>query len=673
MNSKTIPSLALLLLSTFAALPTLRAEELSDDQITRRLAELVLASEAQIKSGHQEKALEDLQQAKELAANARRPEERQIDARIQRVKEALADTTAQKAEPVAEPAAEPVAEEEKPKPDEEIKGILLSQKECIEIAMQNNLGLKLSELTDRASDIGLRQAWAKYLPTFSGSIGNANGVSGGSHTNTTTFSNKITQNTPWGGSVSLSGSASEAHPVTGTSRASSVGVSASQPLWKGAGLDVGLHDIRAAKLNKLISRGNLELDVQALIFAVRQAYADCIRQLQARAVNRNSVESAQTFLRLTRAREAAGQVTKLDVFNAEVQLADRELALVSNERQLDSSFDRLKQIMDVDLEEKIDVELTLFDFGEKPPEGEEKAIETDEKSGSVVLVTRKGGKPAGDGTVMFQATHYNDQKILDEALANRIELLNSRRNMAIQKLNALLAKDGLGHQIDLVAGYSRSGRGGKWSDTFDLENDNASVGLEYSIPWGKVSDRSAYEKALLDLQRSEIELKRSRTQVHLEVRDILRTLRETEKSTLIQGKKVEQAKRSVEAAQISFERGLKDSFDVIRAEDSLLAAKTDFINRRLDYEVRLAQLEQVVGKATGRVDLSAQLPGGLVESHAPDATENKPLPKSAPTAEPSADDDPFTYERKTKKEEGRVEVPAEAPKDGDPKKDDAQK
>ena len=44
----------------------------------------------------------------------------------------------------------------------------------------------------------------------------------------------------------------------------------------------------------------------------------------------------------------------------------------------------------------------------------------------------------------------------------------------------------------------------------------------------------------LDLKRSSIERKRVRTRVHLEVRDILRALVETEKSALIQGKKVEQ-------------------------------------------------------------------------------------------------------------------------------------
>ncbi|MBI3831601.1 MAG: TolC family protein [Planctomycetes bacterium] len=644
---------------------SIRAEELTEDQVTKRLSELVLNSERQIKSGEQDKALETLSQAKQLAASAKRPEERQIDQRIERLKQLLADSTDKNKAPAAEPAAQPDGDNDvKPTPKPEgPKGILLSLNECTEIALQNNLGLKLSEINDRSVDISLRKAYAKYLPTFTVGYTNSNGDSGVNHSNKSTLTSTVTQNTPWGGSVSLSGNASESHPLGGSARGADVGVTVKQPLWKGAGTDVGLHDIRAAKINKLISRGNLELDVQSLIFNVRQAYANCIRQLQALEVNHNSVDSATTFLRLTKAREAAGQVTKLDVFNSEVQLADRELALTANERALESAFDLLKQLMDVDLEEHIDVEATLFDFGEKAEVGSEKAIEIDEPSGTVVLVTRKNGQPQGDPSVMFQATHYDDKKVLDEAFSSRIELLNSRRNIAIQKLNALLAKDGLGHQVDLTASYTRSGDGQKWSDTFDLPDSNSSIGVQYSIPWGKVSDRAAYEQALLDLQSSEIELKRTRTTVHLDVRDALRTLREIEKSTLIQGKKVEQAKRSVEAAQISFERGLKDSFDVITAQNNLLKAKTDFINSRLDYVVQLALLEKVVGKATGRVDLNAGLPGGMVDTSLPDSLKAKPQPKSAPTAPHAPEDDPFGYEHKKPEAPAKPEAKSEAKTD----------
>jgi len=670
-----------------AALPMrfVQSEEsiAGDGEFTRKLSELVRKSETQVEAGNPDAALKTLVEARDLAAQAKRPEAQQMEARIDRIQAAVKETMAE-APPVEDP--KPTAEKTvPPKP----QGLLLTLDECIEISIQNNLNLRLSRLSDRDSDISLKSAYSKYLPTFSGGFSNSNSESfsqnrdslnrtisnSENHSNTSSFNSKVTQDTPWGGSASLSGSASEAHPLSGAARSANVGVNVTQPLWKGSGTDVGLHGIRTSKLNRLISRGNLELDVQQLIFEVKSAYANCIRQIQARQVNLKAVDSATRFLELTKARERAGQVTKLDVFNAEVQLADRELALTANERALETAFDHLKQIMDVDLDEWVAVVEEPVDFGEKPIPAEDKRIETDESSGTVLLVTREVtrkeevlpdgtkrmvnvvGKALGKPVVMFTASRYSDEKILSEALNSRIELLNGRRNMAVRKLNTLLAQDGLGQQIDLHVGYSRSNTAQKWTDALDLTDSELTAGVNYSIPWGKVSDRAAYERALLDLQRSEIELKRVRTQVHRDVRDILRTLRETEKSALIQGKKVEQAKRSVEAAQISFERGLKDSFDVIRAEDNLLQAKTDFINRRLDYVVRMANLEQVVGKPTGRVDLDAKLPGGMIDSSLPETLKDKPHPRQAPSLEPSSADDPFEYRKKEKASEERTDTP----------------
>jgi hypothetical protein len=130
----------------------------------------------------------------------------------------------------------------------------------------------------------------------------------------------------------------------------------------------------------------------------------------------------------------------------------------------------------------------------------------------------------------------------------------------------------------------------------------------------------------------------------------MRRLRELERSLLIEGKRVEQAKRSVEAAQISFDRGLKDSFDVIRAEDDLKNAKNQFIRRRQDYTVLLAQLELFVGKPTGRVDLSGQSLGGLIDSKLPEGLRERGLPPRAPNAEPHPADDPFNDEREYRKD-----------------------
>jgi outer membrane protein TolC len=593
------------------------------------------------------------------------------------------------------------------------KGLYVSLDDALEYAVLNNLGLKLARLNDRGSDINVRVAWSVYFPEFNAGISHSGSRPvGGSAESGTTLTGGFTQRSPWG--TQLDFALSETHNNSFNSENTTGNASAriTQPLWKGFGTDVGLADIRTARINRLISRGNLELQVQQLIFSVRSAYADIIRQIQNSAVNEQSVRSATTFLELSKAREQAGQVTRLDVFNAEVQLRSRELDLITNKRQLETAYDRLKQFMDVELSETIWVDAPTVDFGEtsetekaatKVKERERsavvdeakrkareqakaegktdaeaddaskaaerraraavdleerknapagtisKVIDSDKQSGTVNLVVRREAEVI-ETKILFQATHFDEAVVLKESLDNRIDLLINSRQLAIQRLQTLLAKDGLGYQIDLVSSFNRNHNQRSFVESDNgLEINNWTVGVNAAIPWGKIRDRAAYERSLLDLERAEIDLKRVRVQVQFEVRDIIRSLREAETSLLIEGQRVEQAKKSVEAAQISFDRGLKDSFDVIRAEDDLLRAKTAFINRKLDYVVQLARLETVVGKPTGRVDLSGQSVGGLIDARLPPAFRDT-ASKAQPEPEKRPEQDPFNKSREYRKD-----------------------
>jgi outer membrane protein TolC len=526
------------------------------------------------------------------------------------------------------------------------KSVHISLDAAIEIAIQSNLNLRLSRLDDRVSDINVRTAWAEFYPEFRAGVNHSNSRAVGQETGdgVNSFSGGIEQRTPFGTTLDI-GVSETRTSLRRETAAGRVDINVTQPLWRGAGTDVGLADIRSARIRRLISRGELDLDVQTLIFQVRSAYADIIRQIQQRDVNLQAIRLGEQFLELSAARERAGQVTRLEVSNAELNLNTRKLELISNERALATAYDRLKTLMDVDLQENISVDAETLEFGDKPEANIERRIVSDEVSGAVMLVVTRDGKQEGEPRILFQATHFDSGVVLQEALDNRIDLLNRRRTLAVQKLQTLLARDGLGQQLDLVGGFGRSNAG---RSVFERDNGSEvndwTVGLNARLPWGKIRDKAAYEIALLNLQRAEIGLKAVRQTVELDVRDILRLLVENEKSLLIEGQRVENAKRTVDAAQSRFDRGLNDSFDVIRAQDDLQRAKQNFVTRKLQYVVNLADLEVRVGKPTGRVDLAGQSAGGLIDSRL-DAIMKDGIPRRAPDAEARPEDDPFNKSR----------------------------
>ncbi|MCY3019844.1 MAG: TolC family protein [Planctomycetota bacterium] len=561
--------------------------------------------------------------------------------------------------PAEEPQAQPTADakdQNQPKPAGEGvasagAGYYLSLDEAIELAIQRNLGLLKARLGDRLSDIGVREAWAQYYPEFNSSFIHSNSRQTGQRAGdgSTTLGGGVTQRSPWG--TVLGFSLSETRSRFDTDTASGLmALNITQPLWKGRSTDANMAAIRTARIQRLMSRGSLDLFTQSLIFDVRNTYASIIQQIQNREVSRQAIRSAKAFLDLTDARYKAGQVTQLEVFNADVQLRGRELDLIGNERALESAFDSLKQTLDLDLAENIRVDAPIVDFGEKSEPNVTKIIGSDEKSSTVFLtVTRPGQAP--ERALLFQATHFDESVILQEALQNRIDLLNARRNLAVQKLQTMLGKDGLGHQIDFVGSLGRANTGRSLLEADNGKDVNSwSAGISATFPWGKIRDRAAYERALLALEQTEIALKLARTAVQTQVRDVMRRLRENEKGMLIEGQRVEQAKRLAAAAQISFDRGLKDSFNVIQAEDALLQAKRDFIARQLTYTVLLASLEETVGKPTGRIDLSGQSVGGLVDSRIPEELKARGMPKPAPDVEPSAEDNPLNNSRGYRKD-----------------------
>jgi hypothetical protein len=64
----------------------------------------------------------------------------------------------------------------------------------------------------------------------------------------------------------------------------------------------------------------------------------------------------------------------------------------------------------------------------------------------------KDDKPTGESKVLFQATHFDDSVVLKEALDSRLDLLNAHRELALQKIQALLGKQPLPDQGSIFVG-----------------------------------------------------------------------------------------------------------------------------------------------------------------------------------------------------------------------------
>ncbi len=455
----------------------------------------------------------------------------------------------------------------------ETKGVKLSVAECVLIALRNNIELRRQRLSDRQAELDRSSALAEFLPNLTAS-GSSSETRRDFEADTRERSGSVgvSARTPWG--TTLSGRASQNRSKTDhiTSSTSSVRAELRQPLLYGGGTTAALYGYRAARRQRAASREDLVHLAQRTVYAVRQLYWTALKNQLVVGANRRALNSADYFLEATRARFKAERASKLDVSNAEIQRSSREVDLTGAEAQLQTSFDNLKEAMDLSLSET----LVLT----SPP--------------------------------MYQPRKLEQGKLLERTLARRPDLLAARQRLKVKRLDLARKKRNAWPSLDLVGGYTWSGSGEGTGDSQDYDSRKASVGLELSVPLGVVTRRNDYRKTELELRREELSMHRREVVVHKELRSVLRDLTAAERNLASYQKRVSAARLAAAAARALYDRGKASSFDVIRAEDDLLSAEQGLVRSRANCLTLAAELDLVTARPVS--ELSVEKNSGIVEN-----------------------------------------------------------
>ncbi len=467
----------------------------------------------------------------------------------------LAAFAGEKAPPApAGPAPQPASGSKragKKKPE----GTALTVEECVLIALRNNVELRRQRLSDRQSEIDHRSALAEFLPTLTASgTSSKTRTSGEVGTHQRTGSVGVSTRTPWGTTISASGSQSRSNTERVTSSWSSVKAEIRQPLLHGAGTASAFYGYRSATRQRMASREDLARLAQRTVFAVRQLYWIALKNQLVVQANQRALNSADYFLKATQARLKAERASKLDVSNAEIQRSSREVALTGAEANLAAGLDNLKEAMDLSLTEKL---------------------------------------------LLTSAPTYKPKKreagsLLKRAL-DRPDLRAARQRLEVKRLDLARTKRNAWPTLDLVAGHTWSGSGEGTDDSQGYNTRKSSIGLELSVPLGLLKRRNEYRKAALELRREDLALHRREVGVRKELRSVLRDLTAAERNLASFEKRVAAARLAAAAARALYERGKASSFDVVRAEDDLLGADLGLARSRANCLTLNAELDLVAG------------------------------------------------------------------------------
>lgn len=327
-----------------------------------------------------------------------------------------------------------------------------------------------------------------------------------------------------------------------------------QPLLKGAGIDVNTASVTLAEMNEQSNLLSLKDSVTSTVSAVIssfRSYAQTKRQVE---IARTSVKRAKALLEMNRFLISMGRMAANEIIQTESDVANREFSYETTLNSLDNARLSLLKILDIDKHTMI-----------VPVEEEEPA-----------------------------PVHPDFQTCLDMALENRSDYLNTLISLESAKINLMLAKNNRLWQLDATGSYTITDANqypGSNSDT------NAwSVGLSLSAPiYGDLSRKQSLVSAQVTLQKAKLSLEESVQNLEIEVQD---TIREVETKL----KQVGMAKRArvlsekkLEVEEEKLKVGRSSNFQLVSFQNQLVTSLNEELNANLAYRNALTSLDHIIG------------------------------------------------------------------------------
>ena len=463
-----------------------------------------------------------------------------------------------------------------PRPQHQSETLELTLQKSVEIALKNNLGIRVVALAQESARLEVPRAMAKFHPVAGASIDSSNSRTpeggilatvtgpGGTTISQTAFLTEendqnasafIRQALPTGATFTLSSefARSELRPSdTPEQFSSDLRIRVVQPLLRGGRIYVATKPIKDAQFDLRVAEAQLKAELLKVAASTKSAYYNLLLAEKIIGLTEVAIERDKILIEASQALFKAGLVTKRDVFSAELSLAQDSARLVSARADYEVARNTLLDVLGL----PIAMEVRLL-----------------------------------DKEISFEPVPMEFERWVAAATKNRPEILALEERLAKRLLSIRVARNTLLPQLDLAGSYGRTQTASSFSKTLDFRGDAWAVGLVLSFPFGNVAARSALAQEEIERARLQEELSQSKRQIELEVRASVIKLRKSLERMKALTVAIEQAKGKLDVGRAQFALGLATNLDITDAQQELLNAETDLLAAIVDYNIGLAELE----------------------------------------------------------------------------------
>ena len=479
----------------------------------------------------------------------------------------------------------------------------IRMEEAVSLALEKNLDIQVAKLEPQSVDFLVAGFKNTYLPVLSSTVGQRENfqlptrtLTGGTRVNqgTLTYNASISQTvSKWGGNYSVAWTNTKVNSSDLLANynplfTSGLLASYTQPLLRGFKLDNIRQQLAIQLLNREISEESARATVTQTVANVRNAYWDLVFAQSAVEVAQRATELADKLVEDNQARVEVGTLAPLDIVQAQAEAATRRQNLAAAEAAAQTAEIALKRFLVSGTDDPMwrqtlrPVDLPQLS---PPPADVEGAIRT--------------------------------------ALAQRTDVLNTRKNLDVSDVNIRFFKDSTLPDLDLNASYGAQGIGGTFfrrsgsgiesqvvgtvpGGFFDAlgvlrnrEYPNWNFSLTLSYPLLGSQAEAQLARARLQRNQSLTRLRALEVQIAAEVTNAALTVQSNLKRVEAATAARELAQKRLEAEQSKFDVGMTTNFFVVQAQRDLRDAQNTELRALADYRKSLVNYERAQQSPAG--------------------------------------------------------------------------
>lgn len=402
-----------------------------------------------------------------------------------------------------------------------------SLRQCIDYAMDNNIQLQKSKISENVAETELKQAKAGLLPNLSGSMtqslsyrpfqkSSSNFVNGSITSNS---SNKTIQN-------------------------GSYGINANWTVWNGG---INTNSIKSKQKDLEINRLESMQQANSIQEQITQLYVQILYSSDAVKVNKEINKKDSIAYVQGQEMLKAGKLSRSDLQQLKAAVSESGYAVVNSITQVRNYKLQLKQLLELQPGEEFDIT----------------PISTDES-----LVT---------------STIPDKMDVYSTALASRPEIISGKYNIESSELQLKIAKAGYMPTVSLTGGIGDNHMTGT-NENFGNQmkyNLSGSVGLTLSIPiFDNRQTKSAIEKAKYNYANAQLDLTDKEKDLYSAIETYWLNATSNQQRFIAAKSNVESQQENNDLISEQFRLGLKDIVELTTSRSSLLQAKQEMLESK---------------------------------------------------------------------------------------------